>query len=209
MRQLFACLRSRLLPFNGGVHKSQCLILKLLSTELESLFSPDEEFFSWFDETSPENCRQALDDLETYIASEGPFDAVMAFSQGATLAATLMVRRSKQDAESLTDPSFKCAIFMSGGVPGDPAALEQDKVRTLDHVTDGEVIRVPTAHVWGANDQRLSSFGPVLSKLCRATLRTVYVHDGGHEVPGPRNQAALNSTVMAVQRTIDMVLSAQ
>lgn len=118
-----------------------------------------------------------------------------------------MVRRSRQDVAGVRDPLFKCAIFISGGVPGDPAALEQDRVRTLDYSTDGEVIRVPTAHVWGANDPRLSNFGPVLSKLCKAAFRTVYVHGAGHEVPGPRDQAALRSTVTAIQKTIDMVLS--
>lgn len=133
----------------------------------------------------------------------------MAFSQGAILAATLMIRHSQRDAGGQTDPPFKCAIFISGGVPGDPAALEQDQIRKLDHATDGEVIHVPTAHIWGANDRQEPTFGPVLSKLCKAALRTVYIHDGGHEVPGPKDQAALSSTVMAIQRTIDTVLSAQ
>lgn len=133
----------------------------------------------------------------------------MAFSQGAALASTLMIRRFQQDAGGQTDPPFKCAIFISGGVPGDPAALEQGKVRMLDYATDGEVIHVPTAHIWGANDRQEPTFGPVLSKLSQATLRTVYVHDGGHEVPGPRDQTALRSTAKAIQRTVDMVLSAQ
>lgn len=133
----------------------------------------------------------------------------MAFSQGAILAATLMVRSFQRNAGGRTDPPFKCAIFISGGVPGDPAALELDQVRTLDYATDGEVIHVPTTHIWGANDRQEPTYGPVLSKLCKAALRTVYVHGGGHEVPGPKNPAALSSTVMAVQSTIDMVLSAQ
>lgn len=133
----------------------------------------------------------------------------MAFSQGATLAATLMVRRFQRDVGIPSDPLFKCAIFISGGVPGDPVGLEQDKIRTLDYTSNGEVIQVPTAHIWGANDQNSPTFGRVLSKLCKAALRTVCVHNGGHEVPGPRDQAALNGTVMAIQKTVDMVLSAQ
>ena len=155
----------------------------------------------------------------------------MAFSQGAILAATLMIRHqgrlchpgqedvggSESGSESMTmttddpppTPPFKCAIFLCGGVPGDPAALEQGKVRMLDYEVDGEVIDVPTAHIWGGNDPRKSTSGPVLSKLCKVGVRTVYVHNGGHEVPGPRDQVALNSTVAAIQKTIDMVLSAQ
>lgn len=133
----------------------------------------------------------------------------MAFSQGASLAATLMIRRFQQNPGGQIDPPFKCAIFIAGGIPGDPAALEQGTIRRLDHATDGELIHVPTTHIWGANDRQRPTFGPVLSRLCNAALRTVYVHDGGHEVPGPRDQLALTNTVKAIQRTIDTVLTAQ
>jgi predicted esterase len=133
----------------------------------------------------------------------------MAFSQGASLAATLMIRTSQQGAEGRIHPPFKCAIFFSGGIPGDPVALGHDQIRALDYATDGELIHVPTAHIWGANDRQRPTFGPILSKLSNAALRTVYIHNGGHEVPGPRDQVALSSTVKAIQKTIDMVLCSQ
>ena len=180
-----------------------------LKLELGSLFPSENEYFSYFDETSPESCRQAIDDLETYIASEGPFDAVMAFSQGACLAATLMIRQSQQDSKGQTDPPFKCAIFFSGGGPADPILLKQGKIRPLDYATDGELIHVPTAHIWGANDQQRPIFSSVLSKLSNAAFRIIHIHTGGHEIPGPKDPIALDNTVKAIQRTIDIVLSAQ
>lgn len=120
-----------------------------------------------------------------------------------------MIRRFQQNPGGQIDLPCKCAIFIAGGVPGDPAALEQGKIRPLDFATDGELIHLPTAHIWGANDRQRPTFGPVLSKLTKAALRTVYVHNGGHEVPGPRDQVALSNTVKAIQRTIDTVLTAQ
>lgn len=154
-----------------------------------------------------ESCRKALNDLDAYIATEGPFDAVLAFSQGAALAATLIVRKFNEDPRRQhVDPVFKCAVFLSGGVPCDPAALLHDEVRILDVGSDGEVIPVPTAHIWGLNDL---PWPPKLSELCVTQGRTVFIHDGGHEVPGSRSKEAVTGTVHAIRRTIDKALYKQ
>lgn len=150
-----------------------------------------------------------MDDLEDYIATEGPFDAVMAFSQGAGLAATLMIRKLLQEpAQQRINPLFKCAIFFSGGIPGDPAALGKNELRPLSYDTDGEVIGVPTAHIWGSNDQQYPTFGPVLSQLCKREMRTVFIHQGGHEIPGSSSKDAVTATVHAIRRTIAKATSA-
>ncbi|KAI9842655.1 MAG: hypothetical protein M1837_007022 [Sclerophora amabilis] len=178
--------------------------------EIEDLFPGDEEFFTYFDATSSLSCRTALDDLEAYITAEGPFDAVMAFSQGASLAATLMVRQlQREPANRPVQPFFKCAVFFSGGIPADPATLPGEELRPLDYATDGEVIHVPTAHIYGSNDQQYPTFGPVLSKLCDAKMRTVFVHEGGHEVPGTRLKDAVSGAVNAIRKAVDMALTVQ
>ena len=167
-------------------------------------FAGDDKFYSYFDPESVESCRKALDDLDAYIAAEGPFDAILAFSQGAALAATLIVRKFSQESKQQhVNPTFKCAVFLSGGVPCDPSALLRDELRILDHASDGEVIPVPTANIWGSNDL---SWPPELSKLCMAQGRTVFIHDGGHEVPGSKSKPALTGTVQAIRRTVDKAL---
>lgn len=152
---------------------------------------------------------EALDELERYVMTEGPFDGVMAFSAGAGFAASLMIRRFRQDpVREHINPLFKCAVFFSGGVPGE---LSDDgkAIRLLNFETDGELIEVPTAHIWGANDQLYPTFGPVLSKLCKIETRAVFIHDGGHELPGSKDRESVSSAVKVIRRTIERALSAQ
>ena len=128
----------------------------------------------------------------------------MAFSMGASLAATLVVRNAQQR----LPPSFRCCIFFCGGTAGDPATLAaQGGARLLSYASDGEVIGVPTAHVWGKNDPRNPDCGPVLSLLCRSQLRSIFVHEGGHEIPGSRDRVALLKAVECIRRTIDKALT--
>ena len=131
----------------------------------------------------------------------------MAFSLGAALAATLIIRKSQLDPahEELT-PLFKCAIFLSGGIPFDNAALLRGEVRPVDP-QDGELIHIPTAHIWGLNDTLSPGSSDILSEVCNAQLRTVSTHDGGHEVPGARSKDAVNTAVHAIRRTVDEALS--
>ena len=135
----------------------------------------------------------------------------MAFSQGAGLAATLMIRKMNQDpVGQRLSPLFRCAVFFCGAGPEDPGAVTGGRVRRLMKVEDdGEVIETPTAHVWGRNDGMYPHFGPVLSGLCRKSLREDLVHEGGHEVPGPRNPEHLKQTVRYIERTIERALEAQ
>ncbi|KAL9608150.1 MAG: hypothetical protein Q9167_007002 [Letrouitia subvulpina] len=177
-------------------------------SEIQSLFSTDEEFFSYFDESSVHSCQKALADLETYIQTEGPFDAVLAFSQGAALATTLMVKKWREDpGAQRSDPVFRCGIFFSGGVPCDPdALLLRGQIRTLDFDSDGVAIPVLTACIWGKDDL---PFPPRLCALCDPRGRTVFVHEGGHEVPGSKDMGAVNTTVHTIRRTVAKACRAQ
>ena len=58
-------------------------------------------------------------------------------------------------------------------------------------------------HIWGSHDVLYPEFGPVLSKLCKASEREDFVHDGGHEIPGPKNQAVIDSIARLIKRTIE------
>jgi predicted esterase len=93
----------------------------------------------------------AISQLEAYLAVEGPFDGVIGYSQGASLAATYLIRFS-QLPPSAPLP-FKCAIFFSGGRPFDPRALGKGNLVLIDpeqQVTP--LLSLPTASIWGRND---------------------------------------------------------
>ena len=146
-----------------------------------------------------------MSDIDDYIEAEGPFDAVMAFSQGAIVAATYIVHKAQQDAEQQdTRPPFKFAVFFSGGAPIDLVALKEGSWRVMNAEADGEVVHIPTVNVWGASEVNDPTWGPPLGGVCEAKLRQVIVHPGVHEIPTTKNKASLMSTVDAIRKTISL-----
>lgn len=163
--------------------------------EIESLVSPGEEYFDYFEEDSAASLLKALNDLDNYVEIQGPFDGVIGFSLGAMLAATLLIRRAR----ILAPVPFKLAIFFSGCPPSDPDGLVEGQFRAI-HA--GELIKIPTAHVWGSVERGEADWPPALRDTCARELREEFVHDGGHEVPGSRDRASVMSTVQAIRRTV-------
>lgn len=165
----------------------------------------EDEYLQYGDHTIPGSYGKALDDLESLVDQEGPFDGVMTFSQGAGLAAALMVRKLRQDPHhARLNPIFRCAIFFCGGVPLDPSISDDGKAasRLLSFEADGELIHIPSAHIWGAHDRVYPTFGPVLSKLCCSDQRADFIHQGGHEIPGPKDQEGVLNAIRVIQRAI-------
>ena len=150
----------------------------------------------------------ALSDLERYVAEEGPFDGVLGFSLGGALAATLLISKSLEHREANPNPPFKCAIFLSAAIPYDPTAILRDEIRKICS-TQGELIQIPTAHIWGSNYDMAKETCPVLSELCNPHLRNIFVHDLGHDVPGARSHGAMNGIIRVIRRTIDQCESSK
>ena len=171
------------------------------------MYGPQQECYAYFDPSNLTSILKAVEDLKDYIGADGPFDGVIGYSQGAALAATLLIQ-DKADHPSQLHPLFKCAIFLSGGVPFDPAALARDEKRSLDPAVDGEPITIPTANIWGSNDVDFPDTSPRLSKLCTAEKRTEVVHVGGHEIPVLKGDL-LADMVRALNETVELALSVQ
>lgn len=91
----------------------------------------------------------------------------------------------------------------------DPAALEEDELRPLNVERDGVLLGLPTAHIWGRNDKLWPGSSELLSGLCEERVRSVFVHDEGHDVPSARSKEAVLGAVRAIRRTLDRALSAQ
>jgi predicted esterase len=119
----------------------------------------------------------------------------MGFSQGASLAATYMVRKAQQDPAALSHV-FKCAVFLCGtdawDVRGEGAVLKASSV--------GELIHIPTAHIVGSKDQHYEA-SLRLSELCGRGSRVVFDHGGGHEVP--RDNKITEAMVYVIKDVID------
>jgi predicted esterase len=140
------------------------------------------------------------------VGAEGPFDGVIGYSQGASLAAMYLIQQSQKNP---TAPlPFKCAIFFSGGVPLDPRALDQQKLELLDQESVGPLLFLPTANIWGRNDFVWPGSSERLFGLCDPAQRNVFLHDEGHDIPGGRAKDAVLGSVRVIRRTIDKAMLA-
>ena len=143
-----------------------------------------------------------MSDLNSYLKNEGPFDGLIAFSQGAALAATFLVQNFRKDPQQKSiSSSFKCAIFLSGGVPVDPDALSRGELIPLRAAEVGEVIPIPTAHIWGENDEMFPGSSESLKDLCITSGRSQFIHKGGHEIP-VAGTGDLTGTIHSIKRAI-------
>ncbi|KAF2690331.1 hypothetical protein K458DRAFT_288949 [Lentithecium fluviatile CBS 122367] len=167
--------------------------------EIHAIMSPSEKYFGYFDEHSPQSVLDAVNNLERYIDIRGPFDGLIAFSQGGVLASTLLVRQARRG------PNAGCvrvAMFFSGLIPVDPDLLERGVIAPLDHAQAGEMISIPTVHVWGAAEQGELPWPPKLYKLCKGETREQFQHTGGHEIPSSKDRVAVAEIVQKMRRAI-------
>ena len=182
--------------------------------------------YGYFGELSDLNQYQdLLDGLVDAVQSYGPFDGVMGFSEGGIVAATLLVEDARRPFAN-----FKCGILFSAAPPLDPDDLRAGIIRCLDPVRDGASIHVPTAHIFSHENSPATGTGiassvqsPLiglwskagwttpeqvhnsLARLCDSSQ--VFVHDLGHQVPGPKNDQALRGALRAINRAIESASS--
>lgn len=150
---------------------------------VESLAPSDEALYAYYRPGCGESFSGAVADLARYLRDSGPFDGIIAFSQGTSLAAALL-----SDRLQVLETGIRCGIFFCGrppfvdaGTPPPDASADKAQLE----------IRVPTAHIWGRSDDMEPGKALMLSGMCQSSNRHIYVHLGGHEVPGPRDKGGL------------------
>ncbi|KAI0181682.1 serine hydrolase FSH [Hypoxylon sp. FL1284] len=155
---------------------------------VESLSSPDHSFYAYYDLNDLSTLRTALNQLDDYVSTEGPFDAVLGFSAGAVLAAMYLLDKDRQGSTS----PFKCGIFLS-------TADVTMETKYLDLDASPVLIRIPTAHIWGCNDPIAPTGGQDLGRMCDSACRFTLVHGGGHEIP---RREYLTESVHLIRKTM-------
>src|SRR5262245_46228670 len=89
-----------------------------------------------------------MEDLEQYVTTNGPFDAVLAFSQGSVLASAFILHQ-----QTRSQYPFKCAVFIAGASLTDEPSLESDTNTEGCLWKDGDRIGLPTLHIWGEGEE--------------------------------------------------------
>lgn len=127
-------------------------------------------------EFNKEGYVQDLDRLNKLLDSEGPFDAVLGFSLGACIAATLLDDNIRKSREKGVPSMFKMGIFLCGCPPFD---LRDSGLLLAD--TAGQVFQLPTVHVIGSADP-LIDFALALYNLCDPDTADIFDHGRGHQL---------------------------
>ena len=139
-------------------------------------------------------CSRPCDSLQQYIEQHDgdPFDGVLGFSEGASLAASLILHQS---AEQRTSP-FKFAIFICG-IP--PCRWDREGIMLADETV--ERITIPTAHIAGSKDP-LYQGSRVLYNLCDEPSASISDHHGAPTIPWDlvSTQGITKEIRVAVQR---------
>lgn len=161
-----------------------------------SLAAPGYDTYTWFDPSDAGTIHKALEDLRQYIISEGPFDALLSFSQGGCLGAMLILDESRR---RLRPPPFSCAIFLSWSI-WHPELSYLSEV--FNSVSEEDKISIPTTHILGKNDTYVRGYEKTVRDFCRPETSSIYMHNSGHEVPRGFD---LTQAIQHIRRTIDLV----
>ena len=177
---------------------------------VKEVFGDDTDCYSFFDGSFASSILEAINALHDYAIRNGPFDGVIGFSQGAVLAATLIIAAQSeslpQTGQSKLKNPFSCAILLCGGLPFDMVALQENRVSQLTPKPgQRHLIDLPVVNSWAVNDAEYPGMGPPLSELCSARVNKESIHTAGHGVPSEGKE--LEDLVAAVEATLKEVRS--
>lgn len=91
---------------------------------------------------SDQSAQEAMDYLYDIMETAGPFDGIIGYSEGATVAATLLLHEQRRFETTGIPQMFKCALFFAGWPPMTP---ELDGIVLADE--SDLMISIPTCHV--------------------------------------------------------------
>lgn len=143
--------------------------------------SPYYSYHKWprtMDPADSRSLNEAYEYLYSVIEEEGPFDGVLGFSQGATLAYSFLAQHAKKHPYEAPTAQFRCAVFV-GALP--PFRQDSSKRIIYDEGLQG-VIRIPTLHVAGESDF-VFAHSIKLHSLCSKTWTKLLLHPKSHEIP--------------------------
>ncbi|KAK5653668.1 hypothetical protein OQA88_8698 [Cercophora sp. LCS_1] len=124
--------------------------------------------------------RDALDRVFQSIDEDPEIDAILGYSEGAMVGASVVVEEMLRCQRSGAPRRLKFAIFISGAPP---LKFEgQDRIVTQLGDESGVVIDIPTFHIFGCDDAFLSS-AVALFNVCDQDTARMYDHGLGHIVP--------------------------
>lgn len=143
-------------------------------------------------DASLETVHAVIEHLDDIVADQGPFDGILGFSQGASVACAYLSHLDRRDGAFAP---FRFALFFSSG------GLSDDHLSLLQHLSGTEpapegALSIPSLHVHGTADV-LHADALAMTRLWQPGSVTVVTHPGGHIVP--KDAASISKIAAAVR----------
>jgi hypothetical protein len=119
--------------------------------------------------------------LSTVIEEEGPFDGILGYSHGGTLAYSFLAEHARRFP---LEPPFRCGIFFNASCPFrlvDGKIVDETTVRSTN-------LNMPTLHVVSESDFMYKQSLKLLS-WCGSGQETLIRHEKGHAIPNDAKMA--------------------
>ncbi|KAE8415267.1 serine hydrolase FSH [Aspergillus pseudocaelatus] len=148
---------------------------------------------------------RAIQDLERFFEDKGPFDGVIGFSMGASIAITwLKLKQEALNRGDITSLPVNVVILFSVSHVYDYKVVEKGNPVEWDPSHAGIQLDVPSVHIWGSQDPS-KSLAQRGTEFFRPDKLSTYVHERGHEIPSsmeevPHVVKATNRAIAAISR---------
>ena len=175
-------------------------------------FAPFRRWLRWLPEHSAVDAEAAVDEIkyqlraaerqDDRLGADGEWVALLGFSQGAKVAASLLFEqqaKAEREDEGAAG-QYRFAVLLAGRAPlvamseetrrrsralVSAAEISEGAERSegLDGDDKSHVLRLPTVHVHGLQDQGLHLHRQLLERYCDPATATVVEWDGNHRMP--------------------------
>ncbi|KAI1825628.1 serine hydrolase FSH [Xylaria intraflava] len=120
---------------------------------------------------------RAVQFLLDIMEKEGPFEGIFGYSEGATVAGTLLLAEQALLQKTGRQPMIKCAVFFAGWPPLDPITYST----VLSDASD-LMINIHTCHIIGSLDPYVAG-SLALYNICEPDYAHIFDHGKGHTLP--------------------------
>jgi pimeloyl-ACP methyl ester carboxylesterase len=178
------------------------------------VFGPNQAYRSYFD-GSASSALGAVDDVAEYVLENGPFHAVMGFSMGGALAATVLLNRRDTGYDKpewvAARSRIRCAVFLSATLPLDTAELQRGGLTWVSPADVGSsdrgrlsLIEIPTVHAWSNADLDNPGESNAVAQMCAEKGKVEILHAAGHGIPSSGNDVeAIASAIRKMISELD------
>ena len=164
--------------------------------------TPEEALRGLYSQSSRADHDHLAEDLEltmeyirNFIEEEGPFQGVIGASQGASIAATVLLEDLEASRRKNVRSAFKCGLFLVGF-----PVLKMDGTGFVLSDESDRRITVPTCHLIGKYDPFWGA-AEALRKTCDPSSAVTIEHDKHHIIPqSPELMAQVADFVRVVSR---------